>query len=137
MSSMRMHTMAVAAATIALSLVVLAQAPREHTIAVTVQPGSPCTLTTDLDPPDFRLRVRPQDTVVLALTNAAPASCGVAADDRLALDDFLVDGKPVGPPVVLIPGRQAYRVSPGRRGVYKFSITLGAIVLDPELEIEA
>jgi hypothetical protein len=117
--------------------VVLAQAPREHTIAVTVGAGSPCSLTTDLEPPDYRLRVRPQDTIVLTLAGTVPASCGVGTGDRLALADFLMSGKPVAAPVVLVPGeRRAYRVNPGRQGLYKFSITLGKIVLDPELEIE-
>ena len=105
---------------------------------MTVQAGSPCSLTTDLAPPDYRLSARPQDTIVLTLAGTIPASCGVGAGDRLALDDFLISGKPVAAPVALVPGgRRVYRVNAGRRGLYKFSITLGTIVLDPELEIES
>lgn len=115
-----------------------AQPPREHTITVTVVAGSPCTLTTDLAPPNYRLSARPQDTIVLVLAGAPPDSCGVGAGAQLALTDFLQSGKPVSAPVSLVPGqRRAYRVATGRSGLYKFSITLGAIVLDPELEIEA
>lgn len=115
-----------------------AQPPREHTITVTVVDGSPCTLTTDLAPPNYRLSARPQDTIVLVLGNAVPASCGVAAGAMPAMTDFLQSGKPVSPPVARAPGNRAsYRVAAGRRGLYKFSITLGSIVLDPELEIEA
>lgn len=135
------HVLAFALAAVIVSTglgVALAQAPREHTIAVTVEAGSPCSLTTDLAPPDYRLSARPQDTIVLALTGTVPDSCGVGAGDRLSLDDFQLDGKPVAAPVVLVPGeRRRYRVDAGRRGIYKFSITLGTIVLDPELEIES
>lgn len=115
-----------------------AQPPREHTITVTVAEGAPCILTTDLAPPDYRLSARPQDTIVLVLAATPPATCGVGGGAQLALTDFLQSGKPVSAPVSLVPGqRRVYRVATGRRGLYKFSITLGAIVLDPELEIEA
>ena len=114
-----------------------AQPPQEHTITVTVVAGAPCTLTTDLAPPNYRLSARPQDTIVLVLSGPPPASCG-ADGAQLAMADFLQSGRPVSAPVSLQAGpRRAYRVATGRRGLYKFSITLGSIVLDPELEIEA
>jgi plastocyanin len=107
--------------------VVGARQPVEHTIAVSV--AARCALSADPN----RLTVSAGDTIVLRVSGNIPNNCGVPSGAQPAMGDFQQNGKGVGAPVNGGNGR--YRVNNGRRGVYKYSITLGTIVLDPELEI--
>lgn len=113
-----------------MSPAVLAQ-PVQHTINVTVRGGSPCGLTTDL--PNDMLVAHPGDRIVLRVAGNVPGSCGVPGGAQPGMADFKVNGKPVAPPVG--GGNGSYVVSGGRNGRYKFSVVLGSLVLDPELEI--
>ncbi len=109
----------------------LAQGPVQHTINVSVRGGSPCALATDL--PNDRLSAHPGDRIVLQVAGTVPASCGVPGGARPGMADFKMNGNPVAPPVSNNNG--VYVVSSGRNGRYKFSVVLGSLVLDPELEI--
>ncbi|MEY4637195.1 MAG: hypothetical protein RJA55_2993 [Acidobacteriota bacterium] len=109
----------------------LAQGPVQHTINVSVRAGSPCSLSTDL--PNDRLRARPGDRIVLQVAGNIPNSCGVADGARPGMADFKMNGQAVAPPVANNDG--VYVVNNGRNGLYKFSVVLGRLVLDPELEI--
>ncbi len=109
----------------------LAQGPVQHTINVTVRGGSPCGLATDL--PNGILSAHPGDRIVLQVAGNVPASCGVPGGARPGMADFKMNGNPVAPPVSA--GNGAYVVNSGRNGRYKFSVVLGSLVLDPELEI--
>jgi len=104
-----------------------AQKPVEHTVTVTV--NARCALAAS----PGRLSANAGDTIVLSISGNIPSNCGVANGTQPAMDDFMQNGKAVGSPVT--PGNGRYRVNAGRRGLYKYSVKLGSIVLDPELEI--
>jgi hypothetical protein len=97
-----------------------------------------CQLSTDTP----YLRVRPSDTITFEAAVSAP-TC-VSVEDRPQAVNFLPrlqggqTGQGVPPPITLNAGgpyRNVYRVNSGRAGRYKYSITMGSLVLDPELEI--
>ena len=104
-----------------------ARQPVDHTITVSV--GARCSLTANPQ----RLSANPGDTIVLSINGDIPNNCGVPNGTQPVMDDFKQNGKSVAPPVTPANGR--FRVNAGRRGLYKYSIKLGTIVLDPELEI--
>ena len=104
-----------------------ARQPAEHTVTVSV--GARCALTASPQ----RLSVNAGDTIVLSVSGNIPNNCGVPSGTQPVMDDFKQNGKSVTAPVT--PGNGRFRVNTGRRGLYKYSITLGTIVLDPELEI--
>ena len=99
----------------------------EHTITVSV--GARCALSANPQ----RLSANAGDTIGLSISGNIPNNCGVPNGTQPVMDDFKQNGKSVAPPVT--PGNGRFRVNTGRRGLYKYSIRLGAIVLDPELEI--
>lgn len=104
-----------------------ARQPVAHTVTVSV--GGRCSLSANPE----RLSANAGDTIVLTVSGNIPNNCGVPNGTPPVMDDFTQNGKPVAAPVS--PGNGRYRVNAGRRGLYKYSIRLGPIVLDPELEI--